>query len=130
MPNKHKYKWKCHNKTKQIQKQCKYKIIHQRDIDEIFVNNYNKEWIKSWNSNMDIQITLDHFAIVTYITDYMQKDDTGTMEFIVCEGYKGHRKTTIKRPLKNSKEQFSYTQADWRSRGLLSTDSIISPIWI
>ena len=31
---------------------------------------------------MDIQITLDHFAIITYITDYMLKDDTGTVEFI------------------------------------------------
>ena len=59
-----------------------YKIVHKRDIDEIFVNNYNKEWIKCWNSNMDIQLTLDHFAIITYITDYMLKDDTGTMEFI------------------------------------------------
>ena len=59
-----------------------YKIIHKRDIDEIYVNNYNKEWIKCWDTNMDIQITLDHFAIITYITDYMLKDDTGTMEFI------------------------------------------------
>ena len=59
-----------------------YKIIHKRDIDEIYVNNYNKEWIKCWDANMDIQITLDHFAIITYITDYMLKDDTGTMEFI------------------------------------------------
>merc|ERR1711888_271367 len=59
-----------------------YKIVHKRDIDEIYVNNYNKEWIKSWNANMDIQLTLDHFAIITYITDYMLKDDTGTMEFI------------------------------------------------
>ena len=33
-----------------------YKIVHKRDIDEIYVNNYNKEWIKSWNANMDIQL--------------------------------------------------------------------------
>ena len=46
-----------------------YKIIHKRDIDEIYVNNYNKEWIKCWDANMDIQLTLDHFAIITYITD-------------------------------------------------------------
>ena len=37
-----------------------YKIVHKRDIDEIYVNNYNKEWIKSLNANMDIQLTLDH----------------------------------------------------------------------
>ena len=59
-----------------------YKIVHKRDIDEIYVNNYNKEWIKCWDANIDIQLTLYHFAIITYITDYMLKDDTGTMEFI------------------------------------------------
>ena len=31
---------------------------------------------------MDIQLTLDHFATITYIKDYLLKDDTGTMEFI------------------------------------------------
>ena len=60
-----------------------YKVVLKRDIDEIYVNNYNKEWIKCWNANMDIQITLDHYAIITYISDYMMKDDTGTMEFII-----------------------------------------------
>ena len=31
---------------------------------------------------MKIQSTLDNFAIITYITDYMLKDDTGTIVFI------------------------------------------------
>ena len=57
-----------------------YKMIHKRDIAEIFVNNYNKEWIK-WDANMDIQITLDHFAIIAFITDYMMKDDTNSLRF-------------------------------------------------
>ena len=39
-----------------------YKIVHKRDINEIYVNNYNKEWIKSWNANMDIQLMLNHFT--------------------------------------------------------------------
>ena len=82
-----------------------YKIVHKRDIDEIFVNNYNKEWIKAWNSNMDIQITLDHFAIVTYITDYMQKDDTGTMEFIV-KAIKDTEKQQLKDRLRTVKNTF------------------------
>ena len=31
-----------------------YRIIHKRDVDEIYVNNYNPEWIVSWNANMDL----------------------------------------------------------------------------
>ncbi len=31
---------------------------------------------------MDITLTLDHYAIVSYICEYMMKDESGTMEFI------------------------------------------------
>ena len=31
---------------------------------------------------MDIQVVLDFFAVITYVTDYYSKDDTGTMEII------------------------------------------------
>ena len=31
---------------------------------------------------MDIQVVLDYFAVITYVTDYYSKDDTGTMEII------------------------------------------------
>ena len=60
-----------------------YKVIHKRDIDEIYVNNYNDEWILNWNANMDLQFCLDFFAIITYISDYYSKDDSGTMKFII-----------------------------------------------
>ena len=59
-----------------------YRVIHKRDIDEIFVNNYNPEWIHSWNANMDLQLCLDYFAVITYISDYCSKDDSGTMKHI------------------------------------------------
>ena len=59
-----------------------YRIIHQRDIDEGFVNNYNPEWIHAWNGNTDLQITLDHYAVITYITEYMMKDETETTKLI------------------------------------------------
>ena len=51
-----------------------YKIIHKRDIDEIYVNNYNKEWLINWNANMDLQLCLDFYAVITYISDYYSKD--------------------------------------------------------
>ena len=59
-----------------------YKIVHKRDVDEIFVNNYNTEWIMNWNGNMDLQLCLDYYAVITYISDYYSKDDSGTMGHI------------------------------------------------
>ena len=64
-----------------------YKIVHKRDINEIYVNNYNPEWIINWNGNMDLQLCLDYYAVITYISDYYSKDDSGTM---------GHIKNVLK----------------------------------
>ena len=65
-----------------------YKMIHKRDIDELFVNNYNSEWILNWNANIDLQLCLDYYAVITYISDYYSKDDSGTM---------GHIKEALKK---------------------------------
>ncbi len=58
------------------------KVIHKRSIKDMFVNNYNTEWLRAWNGNMDLQVCLDPFAIVTYITDYYSKDESGTTNFL------------------------------------------------
>ena len=60
----------------------RYSVVVKRDINEIRVNLYNPEWIKCWNGNMDIQPCLDYFGIITYITDYYMKDDSGTLKLI------------------------------------------------
>ena len=54
-----------------------YALVQRRDLNEIYINSYNPEWIRAWNGNMDIQIVLDYFAVITYVTDYYAKDDTG-----------------------------------------------------
>ena len=59
-----------------------YQVVHKRDVDEIYINNYNKEWIMAWDSNMDISIVLDFHAVICYITDYYMKDETGTVDHI------------------------------------------------
>ena len=46
------------------------------------MNNYNPEWIFAWNANMDLQVCLDFFQVVSYITDYYSKDDSGTIEYL------------------------------------------------
>ena len=61
---------------------CRYgtRVILQRDVCEIFVNNYNPHWMEAWNGNMDLQICLDYFSIITYMTDYVTKPETKTTE--------------------------------------------------
>ena len=59
-----------------------HSIVQRRDLDEIYINSYNIEWIRAWNGNMDIQVVLDYFVVITYVTDYYAKDDTGTLEVI------------------------------------------------
>ena len=57
--------------------------LHQkRDLDEMYVNSYNPEWIMAWDGNIDIQLCLDFFAVITYITEYFLKDETKTMEIL------------------------------------------------
>ena len=57
-------------------------VLLQRDIDEIFINNYNPEWIVAWNANIDISPVYDYFGTITYVTDYFTKDSTGLTEVL------------------------------------------------
>ena len=50
-------------------------LVLKRSISERMVNNYQPNFIKAWNANMDFQICLDHFAVISYITDYFTKAD-------------------------------------------------------
>ena len=57
-------------------------VLLQRDVDEIWVNNYNPEWIVAWNANHDLQPVLDFFAVITYVTDYWAKPDEGLTQVL------------------------------------------------
>ena len=46
------------------------------------MNNYNPEWLEAWDGNIDIQPCSDFFAVITYITEYFTKDESGTSSFI------------------------------------------------
>ena len=43
-------------------------VLLRRDIDEIFVNNYNPEWIVTWDANIDVSPVYDYYGTITYIT--------------------------------------------------------------
>ena len=46
------------------------------------VNNFNKCFSKVWNGNTDIQFCPDLHGVVTYITDYFSKDDSGLTKLL------------------------------------------------
>ena len=52
-------------------------VILKREVSERMVNNYNKTFSLIWNANSDIQLCLDSYAVVTYITDYLCKSEKG-----------------------------------------------------
>ena len=54
----------------------------ERDSDETMVNSYNPEITRAWDGNTDFQICLDFYAIITYITEYYVKDDTGIVKHL------------------------------------------------
>ena len=57
-----------------------YSVVYARDIDELFINTYNEDWMRAWDGNLDIQPCLDYYAVSTYIADYYAKADTALME--------------------------------------------------
>ena len=76
-------------------------IILKRQPNEAYINNYNPEWIKAWDGNMDISACLDFFAIITYITDYYTKSETSMMKQITaavktCKGRGDDMKAQVK----------------------------------
>ena len=64
-----------------------YNVILKRDLDEIYINSYNAEWIEAWDGNIDVSICLDYYAVVTYITEYFCKTDS-TMQELLKEAAK------------------------------------------
>ena len=59
-----------------------YSYHQKRDLDEIYINSYNPEWLRVWDGNIDIQPCFDHFGVITYCTEYYAKDETGTVEVL------------------------------------------------
>ena len=59
-----------------------YSVHLQRDLDNIYINSYNPEWLRAWNGNIDFSPTFDFFEVITYITEYFTKDESGTVEAI------------------------------------------------
>lgn len=44
----------------------------KRQVDEVWINQYNKSLLKCWNANLDIQYVADAYACIVYIS-YISK---------------------------------------------------------
>ena len=60
------------------------KIILKRKISERNVNNFNPLIQTVWQANTDIQICLDTYAVISYISDYMTKSDQNITKYLVA----------------------------------------------
>ena len=76
-------------------------VVLKRKPKDMFVNNFNPEWIKAWDANMDLQVCMDEFAVMTYITDYYTKDESGMMQHLkdAKKDFKGRDRIELSRYL-------------------------------
>ena len=58
-------------------------IVLTRDVDEVWTNKYNPEFLEIWDGNIDVALVFDMYAVVTYIADYYMKVRHSLYEVIV-----------------------------------------------
>ena len=62
--------------TKSLRLSAKrHMVVLQREPKEQNVNNYNPLFLRAWRANMDIQLVLDTYACIMYVTSYLCKSE-------------------------------------------------------
>ena len=51
----------------------KTSVVLKRNLNDVWVNQYNKDLLHCWNANLDIQFVCDAYACVVYIISYISK---------------------------------------------------------
>ena len=57
-------------------------LVLKRKVKDRYINNYIVEWLESFDANMDAQFVFDVYAVLTYVCEYVTKDETGMTEFL------------------------------------------------
>ena len=68
-------------------------IFLKRNPNEININAYNKNLLKAWRANMDIQFVLDVYACARYIAAYVTKSQRGMSELMRKASEEAKRET-------------------------------------
>ena len=124
------YKWALSISTKGN------KVVLKRTLAERFVNNYHPTYLLAWNANMDIQFCDDPYAIVTYITDYYGKDESGMGELLTaalreCKGASEKDKLKVLRKVYSTHRQIGACEATYRLiSGLILKNSNVQTIFV
>ena len=74
--------YETYEKALRTSRDGKDNLILKRRIRDRKINNYNPEMLYAWDANMDIQLALDPYAVITYIVEYMNKDETQMTKFM------------------------------------------------
>ncbi|XP_070540155.1 uncharacterized protein [Ptychodera flava] len=51
----------------------KTSVVLKRESSDVWVNQYNKDLLRCWNANMDIQFVVDAYSCIVYIISYISK---------------------------------------------------------
>jgi hypothetical protein len=54
----------------------------QRQLYEIWINQYNPKILQTWRANMDLQFITDPYSCIMYITSYMMKSERAMSELL------------------------------------------------
>ena len=57
-------------------------VLLKREPNEMFINNYNKDIIRLWRANMDLQFVADPYSAVMYVLSYVLKAEKGMSEVL------------------------------------------------
>ncbi|KAJ8367178.1 hypothetical protein AAFF_G00324570 [Aldrovandia affinis] len=55
---------------------CGMVIMMKREPKDCWVNGYNPDLLRAWNSNMNIQFILDKFSCIMYMMSYVAKPES------------------------------------------------------
>ena len=109
------------------------KVVLKRTLAERFVNNYHPQYLLAWNANMDIQFCFDPYAVITYISDYYGKDDSGMGELLTaalreCKGATDEDKLKVLRRVYMTHRQIGACESIYRliSSLLLKNSNVVT----
>ena len=111
------------------------KVVLQRDIAEVNINNYNVVWLVFWNANIDLSPVKDFFAVITYITEYAFKPEPQEIEMRrVLESVKDENMETkmkaVAQAFQDTREM-GYSEAIYKLLPeLLMTNSNVKKQWV
>ena len=57
-------------------------VVLKRGTEDVWINNYNPDLLRSWNANIDIQYVLDPYSCIMYIVSYISKSESELGEIL------------------------------------------------